>query len=183
MRVNIIKFLTPVLCGIALTGVFYTSVFLINPIVIEFLFGMIVGVTLRFKFNIYTQVSLVIFGIAGILLLPPESAALRTIFWGIPAFLIIISAVQWTKVPTAFIKIGDASYSLYLSHIFVCLIVGRLIGKRPETVMVFACCVASVGVSVILYRWIENPVTMKLKALANTLHAQQLPVTSVNFHP
>lgn len=54
----------------------------------------------------------------------------RLFFWGIPSFLIVLGALNLEYRGTSFkgilSNLGDSSYSLYLSHIFVVFLVGKI---------------------------------------------------------
>jgi peptidoglycan/LPS O-acetylase OafA/YrhL len=56
---------------------------------------------------------------------------LRVLYFGVPSVLLMSGAVCWEharqpKLPKPLLLIGDSSYSLYLSHIFVISALGRL---------------------------------------------------------
>ncbi|MGV8959617.1 MAG: acyltransferase family protein [Stenotrophomonas sp.] len=55
---------------------------------------------------------------------------LRTLYYGGPAALLVLGAVRWEharplKLPSFLLTIGNSSYSLYLSHVFVISVLGR----------------------------------------------------------
>lgn len=116
-------------------NIFLNLVF--NPLNMEFLFGCLVAVILlKGKSNyswligggLLTFIISISLEYMGILLLH------RTISWGIPAFLLILGLVSYeskkiVKIHKLFIYLGDASYSIYLTHIIGITFMGWFIEK------------------------------------------------------
>jgi exopolysaccharide production protein ExoZ len=82
---------------------------------------------------------------------------IRSILWGLPSLLIVSGAIAarcddrlWR--PLAFL--GDASYSLYLSHYLVMFAFIEIVGRGASPLMVTALCVC---VSVPIHLWMERP--------------------------
>jgi exopolysaccharide production protein ExoZ len=89
--------------------------------------------------------------------------------WGLPAFLIVTSALalesklkQW-RLP---MLLGDASYSIYLTHGVVLSAVKSAVvfsGKGAQPLMsggfIFVGCVASIVAGVAVYQLIERPLS------------------------
>ena len=91
----------------------------------------------------------------------------RVLIWGLPSALIVISSIFLEKCrkvdfPYIFIKMGDSSYSIYLSHIFTISVVGKiwatLLGKFNASFVIVAFPV-SVIVGYISYSVFEKPIT------------------------
>lgn len=174
-----IRFTGGILIVISLAGMFYRDTWpavasLINPIMIEFLLGLLIGSAL-IKFNDRVNAFLGLVGIVGLILIP-VSTEYRPLVWGIPALLLVQSSTRWNRIPEAILKIGDASYSLYLSHIFVVLFISRMIGKIPELTSIAICLTASIGASLIIYRFVEKPLTDKLRNILEN------PLVNVEVH-
>lgn len=103
----------------------------------------------------------------------------RLLWFGIPALLVIYGAARAEsegklRFPAFMRKIGDASYSIYLSHILVLSAIGRL---WPPTLlpapidhaaMLTVMLLATLGVGWLSYRWVEVPIlqTMRRWSLA-----------------
>lgn len=56
---------------------------------------------------------------------------LRVLYFGFPAALLVLGAVRWEQqraphLPAVLLMIGNSSYSLYLSHVFVISVLGRV---------------------------------------------------------
>jgi len=80
------------------------------------------------------------FGVDASFILAGITSSRRALVWGVPSAMLVAGAVLWTtngsKTETTFGRFlrltGDASYSLYLSHLAVCLITEELM---PEGAM------------------------------------------------
>ncbi len=88
------------------------------------------------------------------------------ITFGIPFFIIILCAVLLEeKVPAnkaslknIFIYLGDASYSIYLTHFVTITLVNIKLGKSFNSFLIFSISVlTSIIVGCLLYRFIEKP--------------------------
>jgi peptidoglycan/LPS O-acetylase OafA/YrhL len=100
--------------------------------------------------------------------------SVRFIAWGIPAALIVLAA---TTVYSAkgtldrlLLKLGDMSFSLYLTHAFVMTAYARLIGTTAlgQLLGPLAALALAIGVSIvvaqIVYVYVERPITNWLRA-------------------
>ena len=97
-----------------------------DKLLLEFLAGIIIGIFYIRGVALKPMISFIVMGVAIILLIGFEMSLLpsetRIISWGIPATLMVIAALSMDKAgkipPINSLKvIGDASYSIYLSHI------------------------------------------------------------------
>lgn len=146
-----------------------------KTVVAEFGFGVFLG---WFYLNGFTPLAKKIGGwktglglfLLGMALLPYLSNYLpyRALHWGIPALLVCIGALMMEPVlerrPIKTLKfLGDASYSLYLSHVMVMAATQAIIGARfgPENPwIVFAVeTIIAVIVGCIIHVVIEKPIT------------------------
>jgi exopolysaccharide production protein ExoZ len=102
----------------------------------------------------------------------PEN--LRVLTWGVPAFAIVAGAVSLEPLvapalPRWLLALGDASYSIYLSHGFVLpalmLLIGRFVarGAWAETITIILCLAASSIVGWVFYLLVENPMLKLLR--------------------
>ncbi len=72
-------------------------------------------------------------------------------------------------VPRFGVEVGEASYSLYLTHGFVLPVIGVVLGKaglKGEVLgatIVVSCVVVSTAVGLVVYRVIEKPATEWLR--------------------
>jgi exopolysaccharide production protein ExoZ len=96
-------------------------------IILEFAMGMILAeVFLRHKPSFLKGIpatALIVVGAAALFLSGPKAIDLRVIYYGIPATLILVGALALEaagclKQNSALLAVGDASYSIYLVHIF-----------------------------------------------------------------
>jgi peptidoglycan/LPS O-acetylase OafA/YrhL len=106
-----------------------------NPILIEFLLGMIIAYLYLGGRTLARGMAwaALLMGIAliGVSLFWKLSEQ-RLIYWGLPAALIVLGALSLERNAYSFAgilaRLGDSSYSLYLSHAFTLNAVGRLLG-------------------------------------------------------
>jgi exopolysaccharide production protein ExoZ len=107
---------------------------------------------------------------------------LRVAMWGLPCTLIFLAFVsagggRGGRVHRAALRIGDASYSIYLVHLLVFLMVERVLARVPEMpvadVVLVCCVVCAVLVGLGYHRWVERPLTeLARRAVARTLHTR-----------
>jgi exopolysaccharide production protein ExoZ len=107
--------------------------FYCNDIILEFAAGMLLCRIYKMgklKPAIFTKISLLIFGIyVTIINIQPEILSLRSFKFGIPAVLIVAGLLSIERYLTELrlpLLIGNASYSIYLSHIMVIAILRSL---------------------------------------------------------
>jgi len=97
----------------------------------------------------------------------------RAVFFGAPGFLVILGAASlegymMVRAPRALCGLGDASYSLYLSHVLVISAVGRFyerfaLAKLGPAVGTILCISFAIVVGHLSYRFIERPLNDALK--------------------
>ncbi len=125
-----------------------------------------------------------VIGIALVLWIAPEDMALlsrgtihgdntilRVLCWGVPAWLCFCTVVAWAGNRPAgggragrllrwlAKALGDASYSIYLSHLGVVLVLQKLVARvpLPADLVVIGAMIVSAIVGVMVYRAIEAP--------------------------
>jgi peptidoglycan/LPS O-acetylase OafA/YrhL len=181
LRVDVLRVVVPGLGLVATLALFRADIWpdwtiLFHTIVIEFIFGVVLGkATLRgFHLPLVTAVGLAIGGIVAILSLPPGPENLRVLTWGVPAFAIVAGAVSLeplvaNALPRWPLALGDASYSIYLSHGFVLpafmLVMSRIVppGLGAEVLTVALCISLSSIAGWIVFIAVERPMLRALK--------------------
>jgi peptidoglycan/LPS O-acetylase OafA/YrhL len=142
-----------------------------SPLLIEFLYGcwiatLVIGGRLVGPPWATLCVMVGIAGFAADFLLPLQS--IRQFSWGIPSALLVYGLLCFEyakrfRSPGFLVRIGDASYSLYLVHWFVLPPVGRAWAKSglghhlPGDLLVALGIVASTGAALIVHRYLEKP--------------------------
>jgi peptidoglycan/LPS O-acetylase OafA/YrhL len=144
-----------------------------NPQLFEFLGGMLVarlhGAGLRLA--PVPAAGLALAGAAALLATAPALEAIgpwRGLVWGVPATAIVAAATLGRgsgrrAVPALLLRLGDASYSLYLCHMLVFTLVSRvLLGLAvAHPVGALAYFAVSIAAAVLAglasHRWIERP--------------------------
>lgn len=106
-----------------------------SPLLLEFLLGCIIGTLYigQLRLPIWLAYLLTILGIMG-LIYPINDITLnipRFIKWGIPSGMLIIGILFLEKLKAipishTLVKLGDSSYSLYLTHIFTINALGKV---------------------------------------------------------
>jgi exopolysaccharide production protein ExoZ len=160
---------------------YYLNV-LTNPMFLEFIFGMVLfkimskreftfreaAVLLILSISIYTVPIFVSFDIS-----------IRFIYWGVPSFLLILSMITFEKlgklkVSSFFIKLGDASYSIYLTHYFAIGLlykIGDDIGwLQHPTVFILIAIILSTFIGYIFYILVEKPILKLLTRQGNYMN-------------
>lgn len=181
VRVDVLRIIVPGLGLIAAVALFRTETWpdwtiLFNTIVLEFVFGVVLAQwTLRgFRLPRVIAALLVLGGFAAILVVPMGPENLRVLSWGVPAFAVVAGAVSLEPLvgpalPRWLLVLGDASYSIYLSHGFVLpalmLLIGRLIapGLWAEAMTIVLCLVVSSIAGWVVYLAVENPMLRLLR--------------------
>lgn len=96
----------------------------------------------------------------------------RVLCFGLPAAVLVIGVLSLDarsiRYPRALIVLGDASYSLYLSHQFVLYAVGGLwkhLGlatRLPAVALLLVMGASAILFAVLTYQWCEKPMTRAL---------------------
>jgi peptidoglycan/LPS O-acetylase OafA/YrhL len=180
-RLDVLKIVVPAFAVLVILALLRTKYWpqwtiLFNTIVVEFAFGIMLGkLTLRgWALSPVWAVGLLVAGFLAILAIPEVSELARPLTWGLPAFAIVTAAVALEGrgarlLPQWLLTLGDASYSIYLTHGFVLPVVGLGIvalhatgptGKAATVMTSLA--VASVA-GWIAYLVVERPLTVWLK--------------------
>jgi exopolysaccharide production protein ExoZ len=175
LRAPVLKIAGPALGVFALIAIAGSSDGFANTIVVEFLFGVALGVIIRrgIRMPAPAAIALVCVCFAIILPGPVVSGVLRPLTWGIPAACIIAGAVALeervsARLPRWLLDAGDASYSIYLMHPFVVPLIYIVVARSlPATlwlpVTIVAGLLASTAVARLGYLWIERPLLRALR--------------------
>lgn len=142
-----------------------------NPIVLEFLLGCLVAILYRKGYRLNGLQAFILAAIAIFMLgnMLHHTAFERLLLWGVPAFMLIAAASFYQPgrldflMLRPFVRLGDISYSLYLSHFFCLALFVRLQdrsaylqqGFSPLSLMMFMLLVLLVAE--VCYRCIEEP--------------------------
>jgi len=180
MRVDVLRVIVPGLGLTALLALVRAKTWpawtiLFDTIVVEFVFGVALAKWTLQGFRLPTAIAggLVLGGFALILIVPMVSENTRVLTWGIPAFAIAAGAVSLEQyvapaLPRWVPTLGDASYSIYLSHGFVLptfgLLFSRVVspGVWTEGLTIILCLLVSSLVGWVVFLLIESPM-LRLK--------------------
>ena len=141
-----------------------------NPLLLEFLAGILIGVValrrpawLDIRFGLLMPLGLALLVLSDYLVLP------RVIEWGVPAMFLVFGAVNFEPlalqmpIPRFLVLLGDASYSIYLTHVIVLGFVRGVFrqifqdGTWWAYLFVIACLVVSCVVGIVFFRLVERP--------------------------
>jgi exopolysaccharide production protein ExoZ len=190
------------LAGLVLVGAVFqprgvVAEFYTRPIIIEFAAGMALawfggGLTVASAVARRALTAVIVLGALALALVPlwaPDVS--RVLTQGVPATVVATSAivlhqsgVRWSsRVP---LLLGNASYSLYLTHPFVTQAAqkaGKLLGLTPvvAVVLMAVTLVAVCVVGVITHLAIEKPLTRLAKAFADRLVVGQKPAVAPRY--
>lgn len=140
------------------------AVFYGLDVVFEFVFGMLLAVAWRRGFRLPASVGAVLL-IVGTALLLARIPTIRAIAFGIPALMVVAGAL-FIKLPERrwAVLLGDASYALYLSHLFVLgalrVVLPPLLGDGPVAAWSFVvlsliiCVFSSIAVHLAIDNWL-----------------------------
>jgi exopolysaccharide production protein ExoZ len=134
MRLQPVMWLSGLLVALAFAGTFRTGSWaaptkLLDPLRLEFILGMLIGVAALHRRFLPMRFALALAAASVVALLCTEvlgndARAIRLVVWGIPAALLLASVVSledWLRARPIkwLVALGAWSYSLYLSHGFV----------------------------------------------------------------
>ena len=153
-----------------------------DSLLLEFLAGIIIGVFYTRGFALNSTLARAMLAASIILFVGFETSILpggaRVITWGVPAILLVIATLSLEREGkisrlNSLQKIGDASYSIYLSHLLTIEVVELLwtiSGWQTETIatqltFLALCLVASTFVGIVAYNMIERPSLKLLRPL------------------
>ncbi len=149
-----------------------------DPILIEFIFGMLIGLAYREGMKLPKPLALTIIGVGGLLLIATQhitDEGLRSFTFGIPAALIVtgsslgrfaLASPLWRPL----LLVGDASYALYLLHpiparffVLASRWIGISLGRFPWSFFVVSV-MAAIALAIAVHYLIERPLTAFLRS-------------------
>lgn len=136
-----------------------------NPIILEFCAGMLLALLLgTFFLNTALRMSIVILALTWLHLMPDVN---RVIAYGIPATLLVFAAIigkpatGMPKLEVWLVRLGDASYALYLVHPFV-MRAASLLWRHAHGPAIYAYILVTLTVSQLaalaIHYYFERPV-------------------------
>lgn len=159
--------------------------FLSSPIVLEFCFGLALGLAYRaWRFSGAALQSLACLSFAALLAAPIFIAhgstggldpSDRIWAWGAPALIIVAASLRWRLGASALgrfcVRLGDASYAIYLFHPFVMLAYAKALrsfgplAEAPQLPLVALAAAASAALGLAVHVLIERRLTGAARSL------------------
>ena len=96
----------------------------------------------------------------------------RPWLWGVPAAMIVAGAMALEPAfapPRLLVRLGDASYAIYLCHFIAVAVVARLVGVWPIWRFVPAAVVVSLAAGLVFHAAVERPLIAWARALPGIL--------------
>ena len=175
-KVPPLRMLTPLLIALALVPLAVRAredalLTWCDPILLEFLFGMLLERAWRRGWRLQTSIAWFVLGgaLSLLVILPRQDGTpLRPLMWGLPAVAMLAAGLSLEdsfggRVPRWALWTGDASYSIYLTHGFVLPVVARVLeampwaGVRQTISIVFLSLALCLGAGWLFYHWVELP--------------------------
>jgi peptidoglycan/LPS O-acetylase OafA/YrhL len=193
LDISPLAFLTPCLTAVAFLGATRTAAWpdftaVISPLVIEFLFGIILAhFALRRKLpGALWGALLLVGGFIALLLIPEASSPWGVVNWGGPSAAMVLGAISLEpklghRLPKWLLEAGDASYALYLSHTFVLPYIGNILARlhvtgAPALVgSIVGGLAISLPAGVFVHRHVEKPLMNRFKKRRETPKPVQTP--------
>nr|WP_282587710.1 acyltransferase [Lichenifustis flavocetrariae] len=181
-----LRYRTGTLCTIIVSGALLENVVtapafasvVFSALPLEFLIGYLFGGAYAsgFAFRCTPAVAGIVIACLAIVvagrenLVASELDPWRVLYFGLPAACLVagcisLDARQVFTPPRVLTRIGDASYSLYLSHQFILYAIGKawhglgLHNLLPALSLLVAGVGSSLGYGILSYRWFERPLT------------------------
>ncbi|MEP9366378.1 acyltransferase [Xanthobacter sp. VNH20] len=178
-----------VLLGAALPSRNVMLTFYTSTIIIEFIFGVMVGIWYLQGRALPVAAGWALIGVGFAVMLGINEVALQTRFllWGIPAAMIVVGALALEKAGAVrkypfFVMLGDASYSIYIVHGIALSAAGQIWRKvvpadLPGGIAVFTvgAIIAAVAAGVVVHFTIERPLLRLMSRRPPAQVAANLP--------
>lgn len=168
------NFITPLTSKQSLHGVIYNFSFISNPLVFDFILGMIVAYLyiaydkLSINNILSTSISLILLSLSVILIISHATAHVGPLSWGMLSAIIVFSVLIISKntninYPRSLMYFGEMSYSIYINHVVVKKVAFYYIGplgffsQDDGGVILFSLIISTLCLSFITYNFIEKP--------------------------
>lgn len=178
LRLPILQFTAAVLVIFTAINIFSSPDFpygygFLNPIMLEFVMGMFVAKLCQRGYAINPWVGGIAVLFSFVIMFNSGDLPIwwRWIYWGLPSMIIVAvvalsESVLRNVIPKLLVTLGDSSYSLYLFHTFAIPLLGTLFVKfhlANPVVAVIASMIVSPVIGLIVYKWLELPMTQYFK--------------------
>jgi peptidoglycan/LPS O-acetylase OafA/YrhL len=170
-----------------------------SPLLLEFFGGVVIARTIQHvRLPAWAPIIMMVCGVALLrhwfIDIPGDGDAprhvvelYRVLALGVPAMLLVAGAVllesKWT-FPRPVLQLGDASYSIYLTHFFIpglCakLFVAAGLAHVNANLFIGVCLMLILIVGVVFYRYVETPMLKAWKKRPATSRAPRRPAVKI----
>jgi exopolysaccharide production protein ExoZ len=150
-----------------------------SPLTFEFIFGCFAAYLHKSGFSRFGSIAFVL-GVLGLLFFGHQYGPWRFLLVGVPAFLIVYGAIamelgKGVVFPPWLQRTGDASYSIYLSHILVLGAVAKLWKRLPEfgilsnILLIAVMLAATTAFGFAVMNYVELPLTNTARSLVSRI--------------
>lgn len=147
----------------------------INSVIIEFSYGLLAGwLFINGKLKKHAKVLFLIGSIALIASIAYQEKIHRVFSWGTPSLLIVLGCAHLNQIKNnTIILLGNASYSIYLTHILVMpiylKIITRLdINNTPADIIIIAGTLLCMASGILTHMLLEKPMSNLIQKLKST---------------
>jgi exopolysaccharide production protein ExoZ len=182
LRVNVIRFLTGTIVSLVFIGLICKPAWppfwvITQSMMLEFLAGVLVGhlVLNGYRMRPFVSMLIGVGSLTALFLVNWSANEFRVVELGVPAVLLVLCIVMLegrlgARLPAWILTVGDISYSLYLVHMLVIAVaikplawIARSNTWTIEIVTTLGQLFASIATSLLLYKFIERPLTDSLR--------------------
>jgi peptidoglycan/LPS O-acetylase OafA/YrhL len=180
------------LLGLFRTGTWPAATVLFSPLLVEFLAGLWLGRAVQTGRTLPIPIAAPLGALAAITLFaaPSPSPAYQHLEWGLCGFLLVQAAVvcesKFARIPRSALLLGDASYSLYLTHSPLLglytyalkrahVLVPNRIRFSDEAITLLVSVIFSIVVGITCYLLVESPMNERFR---RRLHLRPVQIDS-----
>jgi len=169
-----------------------------EDIILEFLFGCFIAELYLADKLLSNNVAILLLVLSILAILSsyhrhliPIKSLMKSIQYGIPSAFIVLAVLSLEinrkiKIPAFLTRLGNSSYSIYLTHLSIFLVIFISLFKQiekyiyiPSDLVVIALWVACVFLGCLVYEYIEKPITIWLRCFNNLIEVKN-PLISIN---
>jgi|GEM_PF-4897141 len=157
-----------------------------NDIILEFIFGCFIAEQYLARKMLTTKVATLMVILSGLAIILsyhgnffPIASSIQALQYGVPSAFIVfgilsLEANNAIKIPDFLVRLGDSSYSIYLTHLSIFLVILIALLKQTEryihlsgNLAVFISWILCIFLGYLSFNYVEKPITKWLKRSTN----------------